>query len=114
MTIIKKTFPYQARTNPIHVNRDDEWYSFNSKAVRAYGIYRRIVDVSETQRERFLMQKRVRKYRTKHFSCGIVFIIYILRQFIILLVFYFNSFQNAIKMLKFAKRHREMTKKTNQ
>ena len=29
---------------------------------------------------RFLIQKRVGKYRTKHFTCGIVFIVYILRQ----------------------------------
>ena len=34
----------------------------------------RVVDVSG-----FLIQKRVRIYRTKHFPCGIVFIIYILR-----------------------------------
>ena len=60
------------------------------------------------------IRKRVRKYRTKHFSRGIVLIIYLLRQFIILLVFYFNPFQNAIKMLTPAPRHREMTKKTNQ
>ena len=33
-----------------------------------------------SERVRFLIQKqRVRKYRTKHFPCGIVFIIYILR-----------------------------------
>ena len=49
--------------------------------VLAYGIYARVVDVSEieqvsAQRVRFLIQKqRVRKYRTKHFPCGIVFII---------------------------------------
>ena len=45
-----------------------------------YGIYARVVDVSEIERVRFLIQKqRVRKCRTKHFPCGIVFIIYILR-----------------------------------
>ena len=33
-----------------------------------------------SERVRFLIQKqRVRKYRTKHFPCGILFIIYILR-----------------------------------
>ena len=36
--------------------------------------FARVVDVSG-----FLIQKRVRIYRTKHFPCGIVFIIYILR-----------------------------------
>ena len=36
--------------------------------VRACGIYARVVDVSEIERVRFLIQKqRVRKYRTKHF-----------------------------------------------
>ena len=40
--------------------------------VLAYGIYARVVDVSEIERVRFLIQKRrVRKYRTKHFPCGI-------------------------------------------
>ena len=35
-------------------------------------IYARVVDVSEIERVRFLMQKeRARKYRTKHFPCGI-------------------------------------------
>ena len=43
--------------------------------VRAYGIYARVVDVSEISLVRFLVQKRARKYRTKHFPCGIVFII---------------------------------------
>ena len=48
--------------------------------VLAYGIYARVVDVTEIERRsaepvRFLIQKqRVRKYRTKHFPCGIVFI----------------------------------------
>ena len=43
--------------------------------VRAYGIYARVVDVSEISLVRFLVQKRARKYRTKHFPSGIVFII---------------------------------------
>ena len=43
--------------------------------VRAYGICARVVDVSEIERVRFLIQKRARKYRTKHFPCRIVFII---------------------------------------
>ena len=45
---------------------------------------------------RFLIQKqRVRKYRTKHFPCGIVFIIYILRHSSFWWPFYFKSFKNA-------------------
>ena len=47
--------------------------------VLAYGIYARVVEVSEIERVRFLIQKRVRKYCMKHFPCGIVFITYILR-----------------------------------
>ena len=43
---------------------------------------------------RFLIKKqRVRKYRTKHFPCGIVFIIYILRNSSFWQPFYFQSFQ---------------------
>ena len=63
--------------------------------VLAYGIYARVVDVSEIERVRFLIQKRVRKYRTKHFPCGIVFIIYILRHSSFWRPFYFKSFKNA-------------------
>ena len=44
---------------------------------------------------RFLIQKRVRKYRTKHFPCGILFIIYILRHSSFWRPFYFKSFKNA-------------------
>ena len=45
---------------------------------------------------RFLIQKqRVRIYRTKHFPCGFVFIIYILRNSSFWQPFYFKSFQNA-------------------
>ena len=45
---------------------------------------------------KFLIQKqRVRKYRTKHFPCGIVFIIYILRHSSFWRPFYFKSFKNA-------------------
>ena len=70
--------------------------------VLAYGIYARVVDVSEIERVRFLIQKqRVRKYRTKHFPCGIVFIIYILRHSLFWRPFYFKS----LKMLKFAATH---------
>ena len=51
--------------------------------VLAYGIYARVIDVSQIERVRFLIQKqRVRKYRIKHFPCGIVCIIYILGPFI--------------------------------
>ena len=49
-----------------------------------------------SERVRFLIQKqRVRKYRTKHFPCGIVFIIYILRHSSFWRPFYFKSFKNA-------------------
>ena len=50
-----------------------------------------------SQRVRFLIQKqRVRKYRTKHFPRGIVFIIYILRHSSFWQSFYyFKSFRNA-------------------
>ena len=48
-----------------------------------------------SERVRFLIQKRVRKYRTKHFPCGIVFIIYILRHSSFSRPFYFKSFKNA-------------------
>ena len=48
------------------------------------------------ERVRFLIQKqRVRKYRTKHFPCGIVFIIYTLRHSSFWQSFYFKSFKNA-------------------
>ena len=46
--------------------------------------FARVVDVSG-----FLIQKRVRIYRTKHFPCGIVFIIYILRHSSLWQPFYF-------------------------
>ena len=49
-----------------------------------------------SERVRFLIQKqRVRKYCTKHFPCGIVFIIYILRHSSFWRPFYFKSFKNA-------------------
>ena len=49
-----------------------------------------------SERVRFLIQKqRVRKYRTKHFPCGIVFIIHILRHSIFWRPFYFKSFKTA-------------------
>ena len=49
-----------------------------------------------SERVRFLIQKqRVRKYCTKHFPCGIVFIIYILRRSSFWRPFYFKSFKNA-------------------
>ena len=49
-----------------------------------------------SKRVRFLIQKQqVRKYRTKHFPCGIVFIIYILRHSSFWWPFYFKSFKNA-------------------
>ena len=49
-----------------------------------------------SERVRFLIQKqRVGKYRTKHFTCGIVFIVYILRHSSFWWPFYFKSFQNC-------------------
>ena len=48
-----------------------------------------------SERVRFLIQKRVHKYCTKHFPCGIVFIIYILRHSSFSRPFYFKSFKNA-------------------
>ena len=49
-----------------------------------------------SERVRFLIQKqRVGKYRTKYFTCGIVFIVYILRLSSFWWPFYFKSFQNA-------------------
>ena len=49
-----------------------------------------------SERVRFLIQKqRVHKYRTKHFPCGIVFILYILRLSSFWRPFYFKSFKNA-------------------
>ena len=54
----------------------------------ANGIYVRVDDVSETK-------QRVRKYRTMHFPCGIVFIIYILSYSSFWRPFYFKSFKNA-------------------
>ena len=51
-----------------------------------------------SERVKFLIQKqRVRKYRTKHFPCGIVSIIYILRHSSFWRPFYFKSFKNAKK-----------------
>ena len=48
------------------------------------------------ERVRFLIQnQRVRKYRIKHFPCGIVFIIYMLRHSSFWRPFYFKSFENA-------------------
>ena len=49
-----------------------------------------------SERVTFLIQKqRVRKYRTKHFPCGIVFIIYVLRHSSFWRPFYLKSFKNA-------------------
>ena len=55
---------------------------------------------------RFLIQKqRVRIYRTKHFPCGFVFIIYILRHSSFSgSLFYFKSVQNA-KICRHAQRN---------
>ena len=55
-----------------------------------------------SERVRFLIQKqRVREYRSKHFPCGIVFIVYILD------IHHFGGLfiLNLSKMLKFAATH---------
>ena len=55
-----------------------------------------LLTYQRSERVRFLIQKqRVGKYRTKHFTCGIVFIVYILRHSSFWWPFYFKSFQNA-------------------
>ena len=55
-----------------------------------------LLTYQRSERVRFLIQKqRVGKYRTKHFTCVIVFIIYILRHSSFWWRFYFKSFQNA-------------------
>ena len=63
-----------------------------------------------SERVRLLIQKqRVRKHRTKHFLCGIVFIIYIPRHSSFWRPFYFKSFKNAYLPLHIC---RKMTTKT--
>ena len=60
---------------------------------------------------RFLIQKRrVRKYRTRHFPCGIVLIIYILWHSSFCHSFLFHSFQ-ILKLPTYAATQRETTKK---
>ena len=50
-----------------------------------------------SERVRFLIQKqRVGKYRTKHFTCGIVFIIYVVVQFSYWFEFYFPLFWGMV------------------
>ena len=66
-----------------------------------YGIYARVVDVSKIEHVRFLIQKqRVCKYHTKHFPCGIVFIIYILRFKFLLIVFNDRPRQNSVTRIQ--------------
>ena len=80
-------------------SRGDREYFMESAGVRylrtrCWRIRNRTSERSE--RVRFLIQKqRVRKYRTKHFPCGIVFIIYIRRHSSFWRPFYFRSFKNA-------------------
>ena len=86
----KQTQPYKNI-----INRE---YFMESASVRylrtsCWRIRNRTSERSE--RVRFLIQKQVRKYRTKHFPCGIVFIIYILRHSLFWRPFYFKSFKNA-------------------
>ena len=73
--------------NKIIIHMDMKYIKNTSWKVRAYDIYARVVDVSEIERVRFLIQKRVRKYWTKHFPWGTAFIIYILRFKFMLIVF---------------------------
>ena len=69
--------------------------------MRAYGIYARVVVVSEIEGVRFLIHKQlVRKYCTKHFPRGIVFIIYILRVKFLFIVFNDKSRQNSVTRLQ--------------
>ena len=64
-----------------------------------------------SERVRFLIQKqRVGKYRTKHFTCGIVFIIYILRHS----SFWRPFILNLSKMLKSAATHLPQNDNENQ
>ena len=50
-----------------------------------------------SERVRFLIQKqRVGKYHTKHFTCGIVFIIYVVVQFSYWFEFYFPLFRGMV------------------
>ena len=54
-----------------------------------------------SERVRFLIQKqRVRKYCTKHFTCGIVFIIYILRFKVLFIVFNDKPRRNSVTRLQ--------------
>ena len=67
-----------------------------------------------SERVRFLIQKqRVRKYRTKHFPCGIVFIIHILRHSSFWRPFYFKSFKNA-KICRYSLTAKWHRKRSNQ
>ena len=87
---------YERKYEEIYVYRE---YFMESAGVRylrtsCWRIRNRTSERSE--RVRFLIQKqRARKYRTKHFPCGIVFIIYILRHSSFWRPFYFKSFKNA-------------------
>ena len=58
-------------------------------------IRNRTSECSERVRLFLIQKQRVRKYRTKHFACGIVYIIYILRHSSFWQPFYFKSFKNA-------------------
>ena len=82
--------------------------------MRVYGIYAWVVDVSEIEQVStenewgfWYENKKCAYTRTKHFPCGIVFIMYILRHSSFWKSFFFNLF----KMLKFATTYCEMTNK---
>ena len=75
-----RNLPHKISKNTLFARSCSRCIENTSWNVLAYGIYTRVVFVSEIERVRFLIQKqRVGKYRTKHFTCGIVFILYILR-----------------------------------
>ena len=82
-----------------HLKQENREYFMESAGVRYLrtGCWRIRNRTSErSERVRFLIQKqRVRKYRTKHFPCGIVFIVNILRHSSFWWPFYFKSFKNA-------------------
>ena len=59
-----------------------------------------------TEQVRFLIQRQVRIYLTKHFPCGVVFTLYILRH-----SSFWQPFFNLSKMLKFVATHHKMTNK---
>ena len=78
------------------IHREYFMESAGVRYLRASGWRIRNRTSERSERVRFLIQKqRVRKYRTKHFPCGIVFILYILRHSSFWRPFYSKYFKNA-------------------